>query len=148
MSLSAAQTSEYHEKWWKLIEPILSELLTSSTDDFLNKQIGSTFFTVMGELRFGEMLEELLGGYDIFIQDEWSVELPKLLIEKENYVGDVIIDLAGGRTPVRLEHFCFVAKIAAIFYARYMDPGFDPWTPFAKIDQFRDEFRVSYIGVA
>ena len=94
-------------------------------------------------LRFGAVLDELADGYDIFIQDEWSVELPKFLIEEDEYTGDVVIYLAGMRTSVRLEIFCLVAKLAAIFYEKYVDSQFEPWAYFLKIDQMCEKFRVA-----
>lgn len=139
MRLSAAQTDEYQDKWWAIIEPILSELLTRKNDVYLNVQISSTFGAVMCNLGLVTMLEELLDGYDISIQDNWSVELPKYLIEQKNYDGNVIIDLAGNRNSVRLEHFCFVAKVASLFYARYIDTNFEPWAYFSRIDKFVDD---------
>lgn len=142
MSLSVEQINEYQAKWWKLIDPILSDLLLSPDDDFSNKQICSTFWTAMRGFRFGTVLEELVDGYDIFIQDEWSVELPKLLIEGDDYTGDVVIDLAGNRTFVRLEVFCLVAKFAALFYEKHVDNEFEPWAYFLKIDQMCEKFRV------
>ncbi len=143
MSLSVEQINEYQTKWWKLIDPILSDLLLSPDDVFSNKQICSTFWAAMCGFRFGAVLDELADGYDIFIQDEWSVELPKILIEGDGYTGDVVIDLAGARTSVRLENFCLVAKFAAIFYEKYVDNQFEPWAYFLKIDQMCDKFRVT-----
>lgn len=142
MSLSAEQINEYQTKWWNLIDIVLSDLLLSSGDIFSNKQICSTFWTAMCGFGLGAVLDELEDGYDIFIQDEWSVELPRLLIEENSYTGDVVIDLAGARTSVRLEIFCLVAKLAAIFYKNYVDGQFEPWAYFLKIDQMCEKFRV------
>lgn len=142
MSLSVDQANQYQNKWWRLIEPVLLELLTGSDNEFLNEQISSTFWTAMRDLRLGLVLEELAAGYDTFIQDEWHIELPLFLIEENRYFGDVIIDFAGTRTCVRLEHFCFVAKFAAIFYEKYIDQGFKPWAYFVKLDQMCERFGV------
>lgn len=143
MSLSAEKIKEYQVRWIKLIDPILTDLLYSPEDVFLNNQICSTFWAGMCELRLGTMLEELADGYDIFIQDEWSVELPKLLIELDDYSGDVVIDLAGARTFVSLEKFCLVAKFAAVFYSKFLDRDFDEWGYFTKIDHMCEKFRVA-----
>lgn len=96
MPLSAEQINQLEDKWWKLVEPILSGILTGPDSRSLNTLISSTFSTAMCNLKLNVMLEELLDGYDIFIQDEWSVELPKYLIEQKKYDGNVIIDLGGG----------------------------------------------------
>ena len=98
----------------------------------------------MCNLKLKVILEEFLDGYDIFIQDEWTVELPKYLIEQKKYDGDVVIDLGGGtRMAVRLEYFCFIAKVAAIFYAKHIDSSFEPWAYFVKIDQMYEKFNVA-----
>jgi hypothetical protein len=142
MPLSAEQINQLEDKWWKLTEPILSGILTGSGNRFLNAQISSTFWAAMCNLNFKVRLEELLDGYDMFIADEWSVFLPKYLIEQKLYDGNVIIDL-GGETAVRLEHFCFIAKVAAIFYAKHIDSSFEPWAYFVKIDQMYEKFNVA-----
>ncbi len=141
MSLSVEQISQLEQKWWRLIEPVLSQLFTSLEYTAFNALVSSTFWVPMSQCRYGTMVDELLVGCDMFIQDEWSVELPKLLIDEGNYVGDVIIDLGGARTPVRLDLFCFVAKIAAIFYAKYIDHDFEPWSCFIEIDVMCEKFN-------
>lgn len=140
MSLSEKQLNDLSARWWKLIEPVLSEL--TSLDEFSKSQVSSTFWTAMRGRRFEDAFEELVEGYQIFVQDNWDVSLPLHQIEEDAYVGDVVINLGGGRTPVRLRDFTLVAKIAAIYYAKHLEPEFDPWTYFVSLDQLVEKYRV------
>jgi hypothetical protein len=141
MPLSTEQVERYGDKWWRLIEPILSEL-TSSDCEFTHVHISSTFWTAMRDSRLDEILEELVEGHQIFIQDEWFVNLPEYLISEKRYSGDVVIDFSGLQIPVCLKDFCLIAKIAAIFYAKYILPDFKPWSYFARLDQVILRFEI------
>lgn len=78
----------------------------------------------------------------MWIQDNWAVFLPGYLREEGKYTGDIIIDQSGELTAVRLEEFCLVAKIAAIFYAKYFDPTFRPYDYFLPIDQMCQKYAL------
>ena len=138
MSLPEQQLTALRDRWWRLIEAILSEL--TCLDSYSKTQISSTFWTAMLGAKLQETFEELLEGYQIFIEDNWDVSLPAYLMEQHECVGDIVIDLAGNRTPVRLSDFVLVAKIAAIFYAEHLNPEFEPWAYFERLDQMVEKY--------
>lgn len=41
---------------------------------------------------------------------------------------------------VRLDKFCFYVKLAAIFHAKHVDPDFDPWEDFQKLDEMQNRY--------
>lgn len=140
MSSSEKQPNDLRDRWWRLIEPILSEF--TSLDKFSKAQVSSTFWTAMRGAKLEDAFEELLEGHQIFVQDNWDVSLPLHLIEQHEYAGDVVIDVAGTRTPVRLSDFALVAKIAAIFYAKHFKHEYEPWAYFQRLDQLVEKYRV------
>lgn len=96
----------------------------------------------MRNLKLDVLLDELVEGYQIFVQDEWSVDLPEYLLSINDYSGHAIIDLAGSRVPVSMNDLCLVAKLAALFNAKYISPELKPWEYFVELDQVALKYEI------
>ena len=118
-----------------LSNSLLSDLFRIPEDNFFYGQVSSSFWEPMQNATFEAFCGEVLVGYQAFVRDEWSFDLPDLLKESGEKEGQVVIDLAGHRTAVPSDVFYYVCKTAAMFYSKHFNADFEPWLFSLKLDE-------------
>lgn len=95
--------------------------------------------------QFASFFDKILEAEMYQLHEGYFVHLPKALIDDGEYRGDVEIswnnfDDQDHIGLVRLDKFCFYVKLAAIFHAQHVDPDFDPWLSFQKLDEMQKQY--------
>ena len=117
-------------------EKYLSEVINATIDDNSDERF-----------EFQRFFKAVLDKPNYQLAESHFLSLPLALILNQEYKGNIEIgvdhfddNVREGSVPI--DKFYFFVKLAAVFHARHVDPTFDPWDDFKKLDELQRQYEA------
>ncbi len=140
MYSSADRDATMRDAWFSSVSVAVEGVFNLQDSDFAHQQLYSTLWSVISQSRMNDFWDELFSNDQIFIEDEWFIDLPQLLIDEQKQRNSIRIYTAGNESYISVKEFCLSIKLAMIFASTHLDAASDPWSYFVKLDQFCEKY--------